>query len=64
MRRFYKKESDFAGLDKKWIMVGIKDTLYLLGESINEEYKWANGWRKFCEDMGIKIQDNNELGQK
>lgn len=33
---------------------GLKDAVYGLGLAINEdEYRFANGFSKFCKDMGI-----------
>lgn len=51
----YAKEG--ATQDERWILVGIKDTLYLLGEAINkEEYSYANGFLKFCEELGVDLK--------
>ena len=52
----YKKEGR-ESTDRKWIVLGIKDTVYLLGECMNEkEYSFANGFQKFCKEMQIDLE--------
>jgi len=39
------------------ILIGFKDCLYLLGEAINkEDYSFANGFERFCNDLEIKME--------
>ena len=47
----YKREDNNP--NNLWIKVGVKDTIYLLGEAMNPNYKWANGFREFCKEIGI-----------
>lgn len=48
----YSKER--PGAAKRDIIMGMKDAVYLLGVAINpNEYKWAPGFVKFCEELGI-----------
>ena len=42
----------------RWIICGIKDTIYLLGECINKDkYSFANGFQLFLKDTGITIEE-------
>lgn len=51
----YTKEG--ATQDDRWVLLGIKNTIYLLGEAINkEEYSFANGFIKFCEELDINLR--------
>ena len=51
----YRKEG--LTKDNRWIICGIKDTIYLLGESINkEEYSYAFGFQRFCRDFKINFR--------
>lgn len=52
--RAYEKEG--LSEQNRWIICGMKDTIYLLGESLNQDYRFANGFRKFCEEMGIDFE--------
>ncbi len=51
----YSKED--ATQEDRWVLLGIKDTIYLLGEAINkDEYSFAIGFLKFCEELGIDLK--------
>jgi hypothetical protein len=51
----YKKEGD--NFENRWILTGMKDTIYLLGAAINkEEYSWASGFQKFCKELGVNFE--------
>ena len=42
--------------NNRWIICGIKDAVYLLGECINKDiYAFANGFQRFCKDMEINF---------
>ena len=42
--------------ERRCVLTGIKDTVYLLGISINEkEYSYANGFQKFCQKINVDL---------
>jgi hypothetical protein len=41
--------------ENRLIISGLRDCIYLLGESMNkEDYSFANGFQKFLKDMGME----------
>ena len=53
----YNKEiSCYTKEERRWVLTGIKNTVYLLGVSINEkEYSFADGFKKFCDKIGVDL---------
>ncbi len=53
----YKKEG--VTEQNRWILTGMKDMIYLLGESINkDDFSFADGFQRFCKEMQIDFEGN------